>query len=117
MTYLNSLTRELLECSNEGRVLQMMFPNNEKWGVYAHEDWYGDLEHVEIMATNPQSAPKRTHVANIQKTEKGWEVNTQFNGDGEDEMWIFKTFSRFSNAARYVQEERFKIDKPIEIYK
>lgn len=45
-----------------------------------------------------------------------WEVNSQFNGENEDEMWVFATFQKFGNACRFIMAHDIKALKPVKIY-
>jgi len=58
-----------------------------------------------------------THLANIQLwDDMTWEVNTQFNGKNEDEMWIYGYYKRFGDAVNFVAANKMKNQKPIKIW-
>lgn len=86
------------------------------WGCNILFDNNGEVDVVEICKLSNANINKATwtHYANIQKTENGWEVNTQFNGENEDEMWVYKYYTRFVGACAYVR--RGKLENPIKKY-
>lgn len=119
MRYINHTQEKRMLTRHEHKVLQTYFPENDWFG--ADVDFLGlliyrvtiyDLSNVTINSTT------WTHCANIQWLEKEmkWEVNTQFNGEKEDEMWVYRTFTRFADACRYVARKQYLKDKPIAIY-
>ena len=58
-----------------------------------------------------------THYANIQRCEQGWELNEQFKGENEKEMWIYGYFKTFGACVRNLATKGTKNRKPIKIYK
>lgn len=76
----------------------------------------GDVENIEICRLVDADVNKATwvHYADIFKYDEGvWEVHTRFNGEKENEMWIYKYFARFSQAVRFVKSGKFESMKPI----
>ena len=58
-----------------------------------------------------------THFANIQRTDNNtWELNEQFKGENEQEMWIYGYFKTFGAAVRNLATKGTKDRKPIKIY-
>lgn len=57
-----------------------------------------------------------THYANLQRCEKGWELNSQFHGENHDQMWIYGYFKNFGSAVRNLATKGIKDRKPIKIY-
>lgn len=119
MQYYNNENRKEIGERNDA-TLQRYFPGNN-FGVsnaWCNED--GKVEHITIdkCSGNPIGIVLWTHYANIEYLyNKGWEVNTQFNGENKDEMWIYKYFSRFADAVRFVASGKIEKSHPIEIYK
>ena len=100
-------------------VLQKYFHNSNKWGVCVLFDEKGQPDTFEICALHDANINAATweHYANIQRYDDGtWEVNTQFNGAKENEMWIFGYWKRFANAVRVVAEGNFAKLKPLKKY-
>ena len=58
-----------------------------------------------------------THYANIQLWDDGtWEVNSQFMGEKEDEMWVYAYYKRLADAVKCVATGKFETMKPIKVY-
>ena len=58
-----------------------------------------------------------THYANLQRTDDDmWELNEQFKGENEQEMWIYGYFKTFGAAVRNLATKGTKDRKPIKIY-
>ena len=56
------------------------------------------------------------HYANLQRCEKGWELNSQFHGENHDQMWIYGYFKNFGSAVRNLATKGVEGRKPVEIY-
>lgn len=100
--------------------LQHYFPNNDEWGVCVYFTREKDVDFMEICKLSNVSVNGATwtHYANIQRADSGrWEVNTQFNGEKEDEMWIFAYYKHFRVACHCIASNGFKTRKPKYIYK
>lgn len=101
-------------------VLQKYFPTNE-WGCNVLVNLEGVCELFEICKVE-HDAIKRdrqiwTHYANIQWCDKdGWELNEQFKGEHENEMWIYGYFKTFGAAIRNLANKGTINRKPIKIY-
>ena len=118
MRYYDSRTIEKLQCGKH-EALQRYFPDNYVWGGNVLFGINKELENVEICKLSDVTVRSATwtHYANICCFSDGiWEVNTQFNGDNKDEMWIYKYFTSFANACRFVASGKFLNMKPIKKY-
>lgn len=111
MRYFNHNMQEKLrgQFSSFDNVLQKTFPENDKWGVNILFSPDGErIDYIEICSLSevtPNKA-KWTHYALItQRNKEKWEVSRRFMGDNEDEMWIYGTFKRFSNAVKFVSSK------------
>ena len=109
----NALPQEMRE------VLEKYFPTND-YGVglvanNAKEDI--DLISIDRCKDECDGGTTWTHYANLQRTDKnGWEINEQFKGDREDEMWIYGIYSSFGRAVRNLATQGTANRKPIQIY-
>lgn len=111
MEYYTYKQAQQAQKSGMDATLQKYFPTNE-WGCdFAIADGFVTICRVDGNTW--------THYANIQKTEKGWELNEQFMGEHEDEMFIYGYYKTFGNAVRNLATKGVsdKKRKPIEIYK
>ena len=99
-------------------ILQKYFPTIDFGVTSVGTDREGNLIHITIdrCEGNPIGKTTWTHYANISNYNDKWEVNTQFNGNEKNEMWIYKYFVRFTDAVRYVASGKFKKERPIKIY-
>ena len=100
--------------------LQHYFPNNDEWGACVYFTRDKDVDFMEICKLSNVSVNGSTwtHYANIQRADDGrWEVNTQFNGEKEDEMWIYAYYKHFRVACHCIASKSFKTRKPKYIYK
>lgn len=82
-------------------------------------DENGNVENIEIckLSDVTVNGATWTHYANIALWDDGtWEINSQFNGEREDEMWVFGYYKRFANACKCVANGKFENMKPIKIY-
>lgn len=117
MRYYNSKMKDKMPILLDA-TLQRYFPDNNKWG--ANVLFFNDkVENIEICSLWYADVNKATwvHYADIFRYgEDVWEVHTRFNGEKENEMWIYKYFQRFSQAVRFVKNEKWKGMKPIQIY-
>lgn len=104
-------------------VLQKYFPENDKWGACVLFN-QGKVETIEInkLSDVTQKGSTWTHYASIgvyQSNDSNdgqyWEVYSQFNGEKEDELWIFGYYKKFGDAVRRVKLGIEKL-KPIKIY-
>lgn len=94
-------------------ILQRYFKGNE-YGANIFVD-NGRVENIEICKVSSDNM--WTHHANICLYDDDiWEVNTQFNGEKENEMWVYKYFTRLGDACRFVLNGKFKGMKPINVY-
>lgn len=103
-------------------VLQKYFPE-KTWGAIPLINERGEVELVTIDRVEYTGGGKHhdesewTHYANIQLYDGDvWEVNTQFNGTNENEMWVFKYYTRFADACKFVLSGKFTNMKPIKVY-
>ena len=100
-------------------VLQKYFPDNDKWGICVLFNEDKQPETIEVCKLHDATLNGATweHYANIARYDDGtWEVNTQFNGKEENEMWVFGYWKRFANAVRVVACGDFEKMKPLKIY-
>ncbi len=82
-------------------------------------DMNGNVDTIEICKLSDVSVNSETwtHYANIVLWDDGtWEVNSQFNGEREDEMWVYVYYKRFADACKCVANGKFENMKPIKIY-
>lgn len=104
-------------------ILQRIFPDNKKWGACPFFE-NGKLDFIEINKLSdltPKGGATWTHYATIGRytsddDDNGkWEVYSQFNGEKEDELWVFAYYKNFGNAAWCVAKGIEKL-KPIKKY-
>ena len=120
MRYYNYEHQELMQKNQMDEVLQKYFPSKD-FGVCVMFDLSNDNDIAVIQINrcwdNDDGSTAWEHYANIDNTGRGlWEVNTQFNGKNNDELWIFGYYHRFGDAVRRVARG-FAKAKPIEVYK
>lgn len=106
-------------------VLQKYFPDNDKWGADVLFDPSNDIaDLIEIckLSDVTQNGETWTHYATIgryksmdENNKQYWEVYSQFNGEKEDELWIFAYYKNFGDAVRRVAKGIEGL-KPIKIY-
>ena len=103
-------------------VLQKNFPENDKWGACIIFDQRGFADTIEInkLSEVTQNGETWTHYATIglykshqESEDEYWEVYSQFNGKDENELWVFKYYSRFADACRCVSTGAFRKLTPI----
>lgn len=109
-----------MKMSREWFVLNY-FLEDDKWGIGAIFV-EGELDCISVYKVYAVgSSLNWEHYANIQRTYRDgllfWELNTQFNGEGENEMWIYGYYKRFSDIVRAIAKESFKGKKPMVKYK
>ena len=103
-------------------VLQKYFPE-KTWGAIPLINERGEVELVTIDKVEYTGGGRHgeemtwTHYANLQRTDEGtWELNEQFKGENEQEMWIYGNFKTFGAAVRNLATKGTKDRKPIKIY-
>lgn len=121
MRYFNYDMAKRMQGTPENEALQKYFPDSDKWGacVYFTRDKTVDFVEINTLTNSSINGATWTHFCNIQNTGEGtWEVNTQFNGKLEDEMWIYGYYKYFKGACHCAASESFlnKTRKPIKIY-
>ena len=119
MRYFNYDMAKRMQGTPENEALQKYFPDSDKWGacVYFTRDKTVDFVEINTLTNSSINGATWTHFCNIQNTGEGtWEVNTQFNGKLEDEMWIYGYYKSFANAVRNLATKGTKDRKPIKIW-
>ena len=106
-------------------VLQKYFSEDD-WGADVIIENDGRVYNIAILKVKTEPVVRYgarttsytwTHHANICPTDDGkWEVNTQFNGEKENEMWVYKKYARFADACKCVATSAFKNMKVIAKY-
>lgn len=103
--------------------LQKYFPTNDFGVSLVLHNLAGDIDVVTIDKVVCNGEGKHhdnetwTHYANLQRTDDGtWELNEQFKGENEQEMWIYGYFKTFGAAVRNLAKKGTKDRKPIKIY-
>ena len=103
-------------------VLQKYFPE-KTWGAIPLINSRGEVELVTIDKVEYTGGGRHgdetewTHYANIQLYDGDvWELNEQFKGKNEDEMWIYGYYKSFSSAVRNLATKGTKDRKPIKIF-
>lgn len=100
-------------------VLQKNFPENDKWGACIIFDERGFADTIEInkLSEVTQKGETWTHYATLEfyEIEQSWEVFSQFNGEKENELWVFGYYNDFGSAVRRVKLGIEKL-KPIKKY-
>lgn len=106
-------------------VLQKYFPDNDKWGadvLFDPTNDNADLIEICKLSDVTQKGETWTHYATIglyksmdENNKQYWEVYSQFNGEKEDELWIFAFYKNFGDAVRRVAKGIEGL-KPIKIY-
>lgn len=119
MIYYNFKQQEKMqdEFAKFDDVLQKYFPENDKWGANVLFDLNGEIDLIEICKLEDYSinGAMWIHYCNIQRDGGEWELNAQFYGEKEDEMWILGRYSTFGWCVR-VASNGIEGKKPIEIY-
>ena len=106
-------------------VLQKYFPENDKWGadvLFDLNDGNADVIEICKLSEVTQNSETWTHYATIGRyksmdanNKQYWEVYSQFNGEKEDELWIFALYKNFGDAVRRVFKGIENL-KPIKVY-
>ena len=102
-------------------VLQKYFPE-KTWGAIPLINERGEVELVTIDRVKYTGGghvdeTECTHYANIQLYDGDvWELNEQFKGKNEDEMWIYGYYKSFCSAVRNLAIKGTKNRKPIKIW-
>jgi hypothetical protein len=111
-----------MQGTREDAILQRYFGDSRKWGANIIFDEYGKIDICEICRLSDVTIDGATwtHYANIlcMLRDKNWEVNEQFKGEREDEMWIYGQYTTFARAVRNLATRGTSEQKrkPIEIY-
>ena len=120
MRYYNYEMAKRMALTKLDDVLQEFFPDSDKWGACAYFTREGDVDFLEINKLSDVRVDSATwtHFCNIQNTGKrSWEVNTLFNGERENEMWVYGYYMRFRNACRCAFEISLGKRTKIDVYK
>lgn len=98
--------------------LQKHFHTNDFGVSCVLDNLAGEIDLVTIdRCTDEGSKTTWTHYANLQRADDGrWELNEQFKGESEQEMWIYGYFKTFGAAVRNLATKGTKDRKPIKIY-
>lgn len=101
---------------NIDALLHKYFPENT-WGVCANVDIKHNYQNYEICKlTHEGKSTTWTHYAHIMLYDTGeWEVNSQFKGEGGNEMWIYGYYKNFANACKRVHMGIEEL-KPVIVY-
>ena len=100
-------------------VLEKYFPTREFGVSLVLANLAGDIDLVSIDRCNDidSRTTNWSHYANLQRTDNGlWEVNEQFKGNNEQEMWIYGYYKSFGAAVRNLATRGTNNRKPIKIY-
>ena len=122
MRYYNADMYKRMLGTHEDAILQRYFNDSSRFGanIIFNED--GTIENCEIcrLTEVTLNGATWTHYANILNYEEGkWEVNEQFKGEDEDEMWIYGYYQTFTRAVRNLATKGTSEvkRKPIDIYR
>ncbi len=106
-------------------VLQKYFQESDKWGadvLFDLNDGNADVIEICKLSEVTQNGETWTHYATIGRyksldanNKQYWEVYSQFNGEKEDELWVFALYKNFGDAVRRVFKGIERL-KPIKIY-
>lgn len=121
MVYWNASEAERMPVVMDA-VLQKYFPE-KTWGAIPLINKDGVVELVTIDRVEYTGGGKHgdetewTHYANIQLYDGDvWELNEQFKGRYENEMWIYGYYNSFGSAVRNLATKGTKDRKPIKIW-
>ena len=120
MRYFNYEMAKRMSGTKEDEALQRYFPDSDKFGACVYFTREKTLDFVEINTLKDASVNGATwtHFANILNTGDGtWEVNTQFNGEKEDEMWTYGYRKTFRGACYLAKSIYLGKGKVIDVYK
>lgn len=108
--------------SKMDETLQKYFPTNN-WGCVVLINLEGVCEHIEVCTVTRTGGGRHgdeelwTHYANLALCgDDKWEVNEQFKGVKENEMWVYGTYKSFGAAVRNLATMGTKNRKPVEIF-
>ena len=108
--------------SKMDETLQKYLPTNN-WGCVVLMNLEGVCEHIEVCTVARTGGGRHgdeelwTHYANLALCGDGkWEVNEQFKGEKENEMWVYGTYKSFGAAVRNLATIGTKNRKPVEIF-
>lgn len=106
-------------------ILQKYFPENDKWGadvLFDLNDGNADVIEICKLSEVTQNSETWTHYAAIERyksldanNKQYWEVYSHFNGEKEDELWVFALYKNFGDAVRRVFKGVERL-KPIKVY-
>lgn len=119
MRYYNYDIQKMLPTQMQ-EALQKHFPTNDFGVSIVLDNLAGEIDVISVDKCDGSVTGKTTwtHYANLQKCSDGsWEVNSQFKGESEREMWIYKYFKRFADAVRYIASGGIEKDEPIGVYR
>lgn len=93
--------------------------DKDKFGVnvFFNFDDNADMFEICLLSDVTLNSATWTHYAHITLCENGtYEVCSQFNGEKENELWVYAYYKRFADACRCVANGKFKKMKPIKKY-
>lgn len=103
-------------------ILQRYFPDSNKWGANVLFDLVDNNADVIEICKISDNCTTWEHYATIGRyksldanNKQYWEVYSQFNGEKEDELWIFALYKNFGDAVRRVFKGLERL-KPIKVY-
>lgn len=100
-------------------VLQKTFPDNDKWGATVLFNENGNVDLIEIFSLNVICGTKleweHNAVVSWSSERQSWELSSLFNGEHEDELWVYAYYKRFGDAVRNVANGINRL-KPIKKY-
>lgn len=101
-------------------ILQKTFPDNDKWGATVLFNENGNVDLIEIFTLHVDCGTKMVweHNAVVSWTseKQSWELSSLFNGEHENELWVYAYYKRFGDAVRNVANGINRL-KPIKKYK
>lgn len=118
MRYFNYNMRKKLPKAMQD-TLQKYFPTNDFGVSLMLENVQDEIDLISIDTCEGSVTGKTkwTHYANLQRMDNGdWELNAQFKGVQENEMWIYGYFKTFGAIVRNLACKGTKDRKPISIY-
>lgn len=99
-------------------VLKAYF-DDDRFGINAFFNYDDNADMFEVCLLGGITLNSATweHYAHITLCDDGrWEVCSQFNGENEDELWVYAYYKRFADACRCVATGKFEKMKPIKKY-
>jgi len=115
MRYYNYDMQKMLP-QNIQDTLQKYFPTNDFGVSCVLDNLKCEIDLITIDRCNGSVTGKTTwtHYANIQRTgDNTWELNEQFKGENEQEMWVYGYYKSFATAVRNLAMKGTKNRKPI----